>query len=50
VAMVAQEQGLARLTMSYDELYNHAHEIIKRSRDLTQMMMEQNFIPPAPER
>jgi malate dehydrogenase (oxaloacetate-decarboxylating) len=50
VAMVAQEQGLARLTMSYDELYNHAHEIIKRSRDLTKMMMEQNFIPPAPER
>ena len=45
VAMVAQEQGLARLTMSYDELYNNAHEIIKRSRDLTQMMMEQNFIP-----
>ena len=45
VAMKAQEQGLARLTMSYDELYNHAHEIIKRSRDLTQMMMEQNFIP-----
>lgn len=49
VAMKAQEQGLARLTMSYDELYNHAREIIKRSRDLTHMMMEQNFIPPAPE-
>jgi malate dehydrogenase (oxaloacetate-decarboxylating) len=49
VAMKAQEQGLARLTMSYDELYNHAREIIKRSRDLTHMMMEQNFIQPAPE-
>jgi len=49
VAMKAQEQGLARLTMSYDELYNHARDIIKRSRDLTHMMMEQNFILPAPE-
>jgi malate dehydrogenase (oxaloacetate-decarboxylating) len=49
VAVKAQEQGLARLTMSYDELYSHAREIIKRSRDLTHVMMEQNFIPPPPE-
>jgi malate dehydrogenase (oxaloacetate-decarboxylating) len=49
VAVKAQEQGLARLSMSYDELYNHAREIIKRSRDLTHMMMEQDFIAPAPE-
>jgi malate dehydrogenase (oxaloacetate-decarboxylating) len=49
VAMKAQEQGLARLQLSYDELYNHAHEIIKRSRDLTQMMMRENFIPLEPE-
>ena len=49
VAMKAQEQGLARLTLGYDELYNHAHEIIKRSRDLTQMMMRENFIPLEPE-
>jgi malate dehydrogenase (oxaloacetate-decarboxylating) len=49
VAMKAQEQGLARLTMSYDECYAHAREIIKRSRDLTHMMMEQNFIQLAPE-
>jgi malate dehydrogenase (oxaloacetate-decarboxylating) len=44
VAMKAQEQGLARLQMSYDELYAHAHKVIKRSRDMTTKMMEENFI------
>ena len=49
VAMKAQEQGLARKEMSYDEIYAQAHKVIKRSRDLTHMMMEKNFIeqPPA---
>jgi malate dehydrogenase (oxaloacetate-decarboxylating) len=49
VAMKAQEQGVARLEMSYDELYAKARTIIKRSRDLTHMMMQEGFIPPAPE-
>ena len=49
VGMKAQEQGLARLQLSYEELYNHAHEIIKRSRDLTEMMMREKFIPLEPE-
>ncbi len=49
VAMKAQEQGVARLKMSYDELYQHAHHIIKRSRELTQMMMDEGFIEKAPE-
>ncbi len=49
VGMKAQEQGLARIKLSYDELYQRAHEIIKRSRDLTQMMMQEKFIAPAPE-
>ena len=48
VAMKAQEQGLARIRMSYDELYNQATSIIKRSRDLTQMMMGDGFIAKAP--
>jgi malate dehydrogenase (oxaloacetate-decarboxylating) len=48
VAMKAQEQGLARIQMSYDELYNQATTIIKRSRDLTQMMMSDGFIAKAP--
>ena len=48
VGMKAQELGLARLTMSYDELFEHAHTVIKRSRDMTHTMMEQGFIPEAP--
>jgi malate dehydrogenase (oxaloacetate-decarboxylating) len=48
VAMKAQALGVARLTKSYDELYQNAHTIIRRSRDLTQMMMKENFIPQAP--
>lgn len=49
VAMKAQEQGLARLELTYDELYNHAHKIIKRSRDLTHTMMNEGFIENPPE-
>ena len=49
VGMKAQEQGVARLTKSYDELYEHALLMIGRSRNLTQMMMEEGFIAPVPE-
>lgn len=49
VGMKAQEQGLARLTRSADELYRHANDIIGRSRELTRWMMEKGFIPEAPE-
>jgi len=49
VGVKAQEQGLARLKLSYDELYQHAHQMIKRSRELTQMMMREKFIAEAPE-
>ena len=49
VAIKAQEQGLARIEMSYDQVYSHAHKIIKRSRELTQMMMDQDFIQKAEE-
>jgi len=48
VAMKAQEQGVARITMSYDEAYDHARKMIKRSRDLTQLMMNDGYIPEAP--
>jgi malate dehydrogenase (oxaloacetate-decarboxylating) len=44
VAMKAVEQGLARISMTYEEAYNHAHKIIKRSRELTRMMMQEGFI------
>jgi len=49
VGMKAQEQGVARLQKSYDELYQHATSIIGRSRELTQMMMDEAFIRTAPE-
>jgi malate dehydrogenase (oxaloacetate-decarboxylating) len=40
----AIEQGLARIQLSYDELYDKAMQTISRSRKLTQMMMDQGFI------
>ncbi|MEJ2352398.1 MAG: malic enzyme-like NAD(P)-binding protein [Anaerolineales bacterium] len=49
VAMKAQEQGLARIEMSYDELFEKATSTIRRSRELTQTMMAQDFIAKAPE-
>jgi malate dehydrogenase (oxaloacetate-decarboxylating) len=49
VAMKAQEQGLARIQMTYEEEFENAKRIISRSRNLTRMMMEEHFIasPPA---
>jgi malate dehydrogenase (oxaloacetate-decarboxylating) len=44
VAMKAQEQGIARIKISAEEEYKNASAIIKRSRDLTQMMMREGFI------
>ncbi len=49
VGMMAQKQGVARLTKSYEELYEHAVQIIGRSRNMTKMMMEDGFIAEAPE-
>ena len=47
--MKAQEQGIARLTKSYEELFEHATTIIGRSRNMTKMMMDEGFIAEAPE-
>ena len=49
VGVKAQEQGLARIDMSYDELLDNAISMIKRSRDLTHAMMYKGFIPKAPQ-
>lgn len=49
VAMMAQEQGVAKISFSEDELFDKAHHIIKRSRDLTHTLMEDGFIAAAPE-
>jgi malate dehydrogenase (oxaloacetate-decarboxylating) len=49
VAMKAQEQGLARIQISYEKELENAKQMIARSRNLTQMMMDQGFIAKAPE-
>jgi len=49
VAMKAQEQGIARIKITYEEELENAMRIIKRSRDLTRMMMDNGFIPEPPQ-
>ncbi|MCD4684764.1 MAG: malate dehydrogenase, partial [Anaerolineae bacterium] len=49
VAMKAQEQGVALHTTTYDEEYARAAQIIRCAREMTQMLMENAFIPGAPE-
>ena len=44
VAAKAVEEGVARKTLSYDEELANASEIIRRSRNLTQSMMKEDFI------
>lgn len=44
VGVKAIEQGLARINLSYDQIYKQATDIIARSRKLTQTMMEEGFI------
>ena len=48
VGMAAQAEGLARLTLSREDLLARARSVIARSRALTQAMMEGGFIPPPP--
>jgi malate dehydrogenase (oxaloacetate-decarboxylating) len=44
VAAKAVEEGVARKPMTYDEEFRNASEIIRRSRNLTQTMMKEDFI------
>lgn len=48
VGVKAQDEGVAGLTASYEELFEKARTMIGRSRRLTEMMMEEGFIPEAP--
>ena len=48
VAMKAQEQGLARINMTYEEEFENAKRIISRSRNLTRIMMEEHLIAAPP--
>ncbi len=47
VAMKAQQQGVARLKMSRQELFDKAEYMIKRSRGLTAKMMDDGYIADA---
>ncbi len=49
VAMKAQEQGVAMLKRTREELFAEAETKIKRARDQLQVLMEEGIIPPAPE-
>jgi malate dehydrogenase (oxaloacetate-decarboxylating) len=49
VGMKAIEQGVARLNLSRDELYEQASRIIERSRRETQLLMDKGIIPPPPQ-
>jgi len=49
VGMKAIEQGIARVKPSRQDLYDHAMEQIKRARAITQSLMSNGFITPAPE-
>lgn len=44
VALKGIEQGVARITMTRDEIFEKASSIIKRSRDAAKMLMEKGFI------
>ncbi|MEO0023491.1 MAG: NAD-dependent malic enzyme, partial [candidate division WOR-3 bacterium] len=48
VGMKAIEQGVARVTMTREELMKTATAKIKQARELTQWMMKEGFIPKAP--
>ena len=49
VATQAVKDGVARLNLSWDEVYNKASEDIKASRALCHKMMEDGFIQQAPQ-
>jgi malate dehydrogenase (oxaloacetate-decarboxylating) len=49
VALKAQEQGVARLDLSRDELYSKAEVKIREARDMIEVLMTEGIIPPAPE-
>jgi malate dehydrogenase (oxaloacetate-decarboxylating) len=49
VGVQAQQQGIARLSLSRDELTRKARRIIDRSRQITNLMMREGMIEKAPD-
>ena len=48
VALKAQEQGVARLSLSREELYAQAKAKIRQAREVIEVLMEKELIPPIP--
>jgi malate dehydrogenase (oxaloacetate-decarboxylating) len=48
VGIKAQEQGVARLSISYEELLSKAKVTIRQAQDMTNFLMEKELIPPVP--
>jgi malate dehydrogenase (oxaloacetate-decarboxylating) len=50
VGMQAIKEGVARIKMDKDKLYETASSIIRRARETTKLLMRENVIaPPPPE-
>jgi malate dehydrogenase (oxaloacetate-decarboxylating) len=49
VGMRAQEQGVARLSLSQAELLDKAQQIIWQAQEMTRFMMDKGLISPVPE-
>ena len=47
VGMKAIEQGVARLELTKEQLFEKAETIIKRSHNQVKMLMKEGFIPPS---
>ena len=48
VGMKAQEQGVARIKVSREELTKQVEKIIREARETTALLMKEGYIPPAP--
>jgi malate dehydrogenase (oxaloacetate-decarboxylating) len=49
VGVKAQEQGVARLDLTREELLTKAKDIIWQAQELTRFMMDKELIPPLPK-
>ena len=50
VALMAQQQGVARLHLSREELLSKAEATISQAREMVQFLMDKEIIPPVPEK
>ena len=49
VGMKAQEQGVARLSLGYQDLLEKARQTIRQAQEMTRFMMDHGLISPVPE-